>query len=177
MSFKRALVCVLLCVGCEKRVPEPEPMPAAQTTPATAAAAATTTATAAGPTSAASGASPAASGTAVTKLIKEDIKVGKGAAAKTGDTVKVHYTGTLLSGSKFDSSRDRNEPFEFKLGAGMVIKGWDEGVVGMKVGGQRKLTIPSDMAYGKSGHPPVIPPDSPLVFDIELLEIVPAAGQ
>jgi FKBP-type peptidyl-prolyl cis-trans isomerase len=168
MSFQRALVCVLLCVGCEKRVPEPEPMPAAPAaTPAETAAAVQASAAASG--------APAASAAAVTKLIKEDIKVGKGAAAKTGDTVKVHYTGTLLSGSKFDSSRDRNEPFEFKLGAGMVIKGWDEGVVGMKVGGQRKLTIPSDLAYGKSGHPPVIPPDSPLVFDIELLEIVPAA--
>ena len=120
-------------------------------------------------------AAPAASVAAVTSLVKEDKKVGKGAAAKTGDTVKVHYTGTLMSGSKFDSSLDRNEPFEFKLGAGMVIKGWDEGVVGMKVGGKRKLTIPSDMAYGKSGHPPVIPADSPLMFDIELLEIVPAA--
>jgi FKBP-type peptidyl-prolyl cis-trans isomerase len=176
MSLQRALVCVLLCVGCDKRVPEPEPMPAAPVQSAPAKAAETTAAVAAGATSAVTGAAPVASATAVTKLIKEDIKLGKGAAAKTGDTVKVHYTGTLLSGSKFDSSRDRNEPFEFKLGAGMVIKGWDEGVVGMKPGGQRKLTIPADMAYGKSGHPPVIPPDSPLVFDIELLEIVPPAG-
>jgi FKBP-type peptidyl-prolyl cis-trans isomerase len=147
-------------------------MPAAPA-PAAATAVESAAATASSGAAAAASAAPAASSAAVTKLIKEDIKVGKGAAAKTGDTVKVHYTGTLLNGSKFDSSRDRNEPFEFKLGAGMVIKGWDEGVVGMKVGGQRKLTIPSDMAYGKSGHPPVIPPDSPLVFDIELLEIVP----
>jgi len=168
MSFKRALVGVLLCVGCDKRVPEPEPMPAAPVATTAETSAAAATAAAAAPSGA-----PAASAAAVTKLVKEDTKVGKGAAAKTGDTVKVHYTGTLLNGSKFDSSRDRNEPFEFKLGAGMVIKGWDEGVVGMKVGGQRKLTIPSEMAYGKSGHPPVIPPDSPLVFEIELLEIVP----
>ncbi len=175
MSLARVVVCVLLCleVSCEKRVPEPEPMPAAPA-PTTAA---TPAETAKAASAASASAAPAASSATITKLIKEDIKVGKGAAAKTGDTVKVHYTGTLLNGSKFDSSRDRNEPFEFKLGAGMVIKGWDEGVVGMKVGGQRKLTIPSDMAYGKSGHPPVIPPDSPLVFDIELLEIVPATGQ
>ncbi|HTQ02862.1 MAG TPA: FKBP-type peptidyl-prolyl cis-trans isomerase [Polyangiaceae bacterium] len=173
MSPTRALVCVLLCVGCDKRVPEPEPMPAAPA-PTAAATPAETATTAAVATASAE---PASSAAAVTKLVKEDVKVGKGAAAKTGDTVKVHYTGTLMNGSKFDSSRDRNEPFEFKLGAGMVIKGWDEGVVGMKVGGQRKLTIPSDMAYGPSGHPPVIPPNSPLVFDIELLEIVPSSGQ
>lgn len=148
-------------------------MPAA--TPGAAATTAETSAATTGATGAAASAAPAAS--AVTKLVKEDIKVGKGPAAKTGDTVKVHYTGTLMNGSKFDSSRDRNEPFEFKLGAGMVIKGWDEGVVGMKAGGQRKLTIPADMAYGKSGHPPVIPPNSPLVFDIELLEIEPAGAQ
>lgn len=116
-------------------------------------------------------ASPEPEAPAVKELLKEDLAPGKGAAAKTGDTVKVHYTGTLLSGKKFDSSLDRKEPFEFKLGASMVIKGWDEGVVGMKVGGKRKLTIPSDMAYGKKGSPPTIPPNSPLVFEIELLEI------
>jgi FKBP-type peptidyl-prolyl cis-trans isomerase len=113
---------------------------------------------------------------AVTELKKEDLAPGKGTAAKAGDTVRVHYTGTLLDGTKFDSSRDRNEPFEFKLGAGMVIKGWDEGVAGMKPGGKRKLTIPSDKAYGKRGSPPVIPPDAPLLFDVELVEIVPPSG-
>jgi FKBP-type peptidyl-prolyl cis-trans isomerase len=108
----------------------------------------------------------------VTELKKEELAPGKGPACKTGDTVRVHYTGTLLDGKKFDSSRDRDEPFQFTLGKGMVIKGWDEGVVGMKKGGKRKLTIPADKAYGKSGHPPTIPPDSPLVFDVELVEIV-----
>lgn len=104
-------------------------------------------------------------------LVKEDTVVGKGPAAKTGDSVSVQYTGTLLDGTKFDSSRDRDEPFEFKLGAGMVIKGWDEGVVGMKKGGKRRLTIPSELGYGKQGSPPKIPPDATLVFDVELLEI------
>jgi FKBP-type peptidyl-prolyl cis-trans isomerase len=174
MRFPRAAVFVLLCAACEKRVPEPEST-APVTPPATAAAASTPAATAAPVASVApaTSAQPATSAAAVTKLLKEDLKVGKGTAAKTGDTVKVHYTGTLLDGSKFDSSRDRDEPFQFKLGTGMVIKGWDEGIVGMKPGGRRKLTIPADMAYGKNGHPPVIPPDSPLVFDVELIEIVP----
>ena len=104
-------------------------------------------------------------------LKSEDLTVGSGDEAKTGKTVSVHYTGTLTDGSKFDSSLDRGKPFEFQLGAGRVIKGWDEGVVGMKVGGKRKLTIPSDLAYGARGFPPVIPPDSTLVFEIELLGV------
>jgi FKBP-type peptidyl-prolyl cis-trans isomerase FkpA len=108
----------------------------------------------------------------VTELKKDDQVVGKGPEAKAGDKVKVHYTGRLLDGTQFDSSLDRKEPFEFTLGQGGVIKGWDEGVVGMKKGGKRKLTIPSDKAYGKAGSPPKIPADAPLEFDIELLEIV-----
>ena len=104
-------------------------------------------------------------------LKSEDVLVGSGDEAKTGKTVSVHYTGTLTDGSKFDSSIDRGKPFEFQLGAGRVIKGWDQGVVGMKVGGKRKLTIPSDLAYGARGFPPVIPPDSTLVFEIELLGV------
>jgi FKBP-type peptidyl-prolyl cis-trans isomerase FkpA len=100
-----------------------------------------------------------------------DVKLGTGAEAKAGDKVKVHYTGTLMSGKKFDSSRDRGEPFEFTLGKGEVIKGWDEGVVGMKVGGQRKLVIPWTMAYGEAGSPPDIPAKAALKFDVELVEI------
>src|SRR3954465_10568960 len=101
----------------------------------------------------------------------EDLKVGTGAEAKAGKQVTVHYVGTLTSGSKFDSSRDRNEGFEFKLGAGQVIKGWDEGVAGMKVGGLRKLTVPPELGYGARGYPPVIPPNSTLVFEVELLSV------
>ena len=100
-----------------------------------------------------------------------DEKVGDGPEAKKGDNVSVHYTGTLKDGKKFDSSHDRNQPFTFPLGAGRVIKGWDEGVAGMKVGGKRKLIIPADLAYGAAGHPPVIPPNSELTFVVELLGV------
>ncbi len=101
----------------------------------------------------------------------EDTKVGTGTEAKSGKPVTVHYVGTLTNGSKFDSSRDRNEGFKFTLGAGQVIKGWDEGVAGMKIGGLRKLTIPPEMGYGARGFPPVIPGNSTLIFEVELLEV------
>ncbi|QRN98445.1 FKBP-type peptidyl-prolyl cis-trans isomerase [Archangium violaceum] len=104
-------------------------------------------------------------------LKSEDLKVGTGAEATPGKTVTVHYVGTLANGSKFDSSRDRNEGFTFRLGAGQVIQGWDQGVAGMKVGGLRKLTIPPELGYGARGFPPVIPPNSTLVFEVELLQV------
>ncbi|HEX8789944.1 MAG TPA: FKBP-type peptidyl-prolyl cis-trans isomerase [Polyangiaceae bacterium] len=107
-----------------------------------------------------------------TKLETEDTKVGTGREAKTGDTVHVQYTGTLMNGTKFDSSYDHGgEPFKVTLGQGQVIKGWDQGVPGMKVGGKRRLKIPSDLGYGANGSPPNIPPNAGLIFDIELVSI------
>jgi FKBP-type peptidyl-prolyl cis-trans isomerase len=97
-----------------------------------------------------------------------DIKQGTGPTAQAGQRVKVDYTGWLTNGKKFDSSVGGGKPFEFKLGAGEVIKGWDEGVAGMKVGGKRQLKIPPDLAYGASGYPPVIPANSTLIFDVTL---------
>lgn len=103
----------------------------------------------------------------------KDIVVGKGEEAAPGKKVTVHYTGTLTDGTKFDSSHDRGEPFTFNLGAGEVIQGWDLGVAGMKVGGKRQLAIPSDLAYGEYGAPPVIGPNETLIFEVELLEVAP----
>jgi FKBP-type peptidyl-prolyl cis-trans isomerase len=104
-------------------------------------------------------------------LILVDVVVGSGAEAVKGKNIKVHYTGTLTDGTKFDSSVDRDDPFRFKLGAGQVIQGWDEGFAGMKVGGKRKLTIPSHMGYGSRGAGGVIPPNATLIFDVELLGV------
>lgn len=104
------------------------------------------------------------------KLVIDDIVIGTGAEVKSGDTVVVHYAGTLQTGEEFDNSKKRGEPFVFKVGQGMVIEGWEQGVVGMKVGGQRILVIPPELGYGEKGIGP-IPPNSTLVFSIELLEI------
>lgn len=109
--------------------------------------------------------------TTASGLKYEDMKLGDGDVATAGKTVSVHYTGWLTDGKKFDSSKDRGKPFEFPLGGGRVIKGWDEGVQGMKVGGVRKLTIPSSLGYGSRGAGNVIPPDATLVFEVELLAI------
>lgn len=105
-------------------------------------------------------------------LVYEDIREGEGAVAAAGQRVSVHYTGWLTNGTKFDSSKDRNDPFDFPLGGGRVIRGWDEGVQGMKVGGVRKLTIPAELGYGSRGAGGVIPPNATLVFEVELLEIL-----
>jgi FKBP-type peptidyl-prolyl cis-trans isomerase FkpA len=106
----------------------------------------------------------------VGELVKEDLKVGAGDEAVAGKALEVHYTGWLQSGKEFDSSR-RGEPFHFHLGAGQVIKGWDQGVTGMRVGGTRKLTIPPELGYGMRGFPGVIPAQATLVFEIELLKV------
>lgn len=110
--------------------------------------------------------------TTASGLAIEELQVGSGDSASGGQFVSVHYTGWLSTGEKFDSSKDRDEPFEFPLGQGMVIAGWDEGVQGMRVGGRRKLTIPPQLGYGSRGAGGVIPPNATLVFEIELLDIL-----
>jgi FKBP-type peptidyl-prolyl cis-trans isomerase len=107
----------------------------------------------------------------MSELIIGDLVVGNGATAQAGQSVVVHYTGWLTNGQKFDSSVDRNDPFDFRLGAGQVIPGWDQGVAGMQVGGKRKLTIPPNLAYGSRGAGGVIPPNATLVFEVELLAV------
>lgn len=119
-------------------------------------------------------AEPVASDSATTKMegLKiEDLKVGTGAEAVTGKKITVNYAGTLTDGTKFDNSYDRGEPFSFTLGAGEVIQGWDQGFKGMKIGGKRKLTIPSELGYGAQGAGGVIPPNATLIFEVELLKV------
>ncbi|GAB4578565.1 MAG: FKBP-type peptidyl-prolyl cis-trans isomerase [Anaerolineales bacterium] len=109
--------------------------------------------------------------TTASGLQYEDVIIGNGPVAQAGQTVAVHYTGKLEDGTVFDSSLDRGQPIEFQLGTGAVIAGWDEGIAGMQVGGQRKLIIPPDLGYGPQGFPPTIPPNATLYFDVELMEI------
>jgi FKBP-type peptidyl-prolyl cis-trans isomerase FkpA len=164
-----ALAALLGCTSLTEP-PAPEPVAsgthAAETAPASA--------------SAAASAQPQASALAAQPVPPDQrmgmvtLTPGNGAVANPGDRVSVHYVGTLADGGKkFDSSRDRNQPFQFVLGQGQVIKGWDEGVAGMKVGEKRKLTIPPAMAYGPQGRPPIIPPNSTLIFEVELLAVNP----
>lgn len=123
-------------------------------------------------TESANSAVTAASSKSVSGIQIEDVVVGEGTEAHKGNKVSVNYLGTLASnGKKFDSSYDRNEPFTFKLGSGQVIEGWEKGIVGMKEGGKRILTIPPEKAYGPNGYPPVIPPNATLKFEVELVEV------
>jgi FKBP-type peptidyl-prolyl cis-trans isomerase FkpA len=110
--------------------------------------------------------------TTASGLVIEELEAGSGATATKGKTVSVHYTGWLTDGKKFDSSKDRNDPFQFPLGAGHVIRGWDEGVQGMQEGGRRKLTIPPELGYGARGAGGVIPGNATLVFEVELLKVL-----
>lgn len=123
------------------------------------------------PTSASPASPSNAPRTTSSGLIIETLATGSGPTAKSGDKVSVHYTGWLTNGTKFDSSRDRNEPFNFRVGAGQVIPGWDEGVAGMQPGGKRRLTVPAHLAYGARGAGGVIPPNAVLIFEVELLAI------
>ncbi len=159
-GFAVCLVLSLLFAGCAApaATPAPTAAPASAAKPAGATAA----------PSASSG--PSFPVQPVTQLKVEDLKAGAGAEAVDGKTVTVNYTGWLTNGTKFDSSLDRNQPFSFVLGAGRVIKGWDQGVKGMKVGGKRRLTIPPSLGYGAQANGP-IPANSTLVFDVELLDV------
>ena len=163
-----ALATLVAVAGCQESKPgDSTPAGTAGSSSSTP----TTTTAEAGMTAGAKVEAPAQEVTMPSGLKYQDLVVGGGAEAAAGKFVSVHYTGWLTNGTKFDSSVDRGQPYEFALGTGAVIRGWDEGVAGMKVGGKRKLTIPPDLAYGAGGRPPVIPPNSTLVFDVELLGV------
>jgi len=156
-AYALVLALVALGVACSQGEAPKQTEPAAKPVAATPAQ----------PTTAA----PTQPGVTVTELQIENTKIGTGAEAVAGKSVMVHYTGWLTDGTKFDSSKDHGQPFSFQLGAGQVIKGWDQGVAGMKVGGIRKLTIPSSLGYGERGAGGVIPPNATLVFEVELLGV------
>jgi FKBP-type peptidyl-prolyl cis-trans isomerase len=169
-AFFPVLVAALGAQGCDSLTAPPEPIAiSADTT--TAAAAMAKPAAPAASASAAPAPAPSPPSDPNAKLVQTDLVVGKGAEAKSGDTVSVHYVGTLTNGTEFDSSRKRGTPFVFTLGKGQVIRGWDQGVTGMKVGGKRKLVIPPVLAYGDHGMGSVIPPNSTLTFEVELVDI------
>jgi FKBP-type peptidyl-prolyl cis-trans isomerase len=171
-----AMVAILALAGC-KQSSTTEQSSTTTTTSAASGTSATPGATTSGAAtadkapSATSGATEGQERTLPGGLKVTDVKVGSGPMAESGSTVAVHYTGWLMDGTKFDSSLDRGSPIVFQLGAGRVIKGWEEGIKGMRVGGKRKLTIPSSMGYGAQGYPPVIPPDATLQFDVELMDV------
>jgi peptidylprolyl isomerase len=167
----RALLASPLLAGCSFLTEPPPPVPVAMVETPAAPEAGAPSATAA-PTASAAPTATAPPGPEA-PMASTVLTKGKGAGAKTGDRVSVHYVGTFQDGKKFDSSRDHNKPFDFQLGAGRVIKGWDQGVVGMKVGGKRHLVIPQALGYADAGSPPNIPPRAGLKFEIELLEVNP----
>ena len=175
-SYGLAIALVIAVAGCQESTPGGS-APAGAGGSGTSTSTPSTTTTTSSETGMSAGAkteaaAPAAQEVTMPSGLKyQDLVVGTGAEATPGKRVAVHYTGWLTNGTKFDSSVDRGQPYVFPLGGGEVIRGWDEGIVGMKVGGKRKLTIPPDLAYGAAGRQPVIPPNSTLMFDVELVSV------